>query len=103
MLKVYSKIVPDLFVGGVRQKIRRMKNELFELRYFLEKNVKIRTEPLLKRIAMLESCNVTLGEKLVSSQQENSVLRFRQKNLIENVHDSSSRAVNSAVAPSKRK
>jgi predicted nuclease with TOPRIM domain len=55
--------------------MKKMKAELNELRYHLERNVKQRTEPLLKRIALLESCNTTLCDKLASVRKELTALK----------------------------
>lgn len=55
--------------------IRKMKAELNEHRYHLEQNVERRTEHLLKRIALLESCNTTLSGKLALAHKEITALR----------------------------
>jgi len=52
-----------------------MAAELDEHRYFLEKTVAIRTEQLLRRITLLESCNETLCAKLASTNKEFDTLK----------------------------
>lgn len=67
-----------LFVRKVTLKTNKMKAELNELRYCLEQNVERRTEHLLIRIALLESCNETLCNKLALYQEELAGLRSVQ-------------------------
>lgn len=50
--------------------IKKMQAELDEHRYHLERKVEQRTEYLLKHIALLESCNATLCDKLALAQKE---------------------------------
>ena len=50
--------------------INKMQDELTEHRYHLEQKVEQETEQLLKRIALLESCNATLCDKLAVAQKE---------------------------------
>ena len=47
-----------------------MQAELDEHRYYLERKVEQRTEQLMKRIALLESCNAALGEKLAQANRD---------------------------------
>jgi hypothetical protein len=53
----------------------KMAAELDEHRYYLEKNIAIRTEQLLKRITLLESCNETLCAKLAAASKELETLK----------------------------
>lgn len=48
----------------------KMKTELNEHRHRLEQSVESRTEQLLKRIALLESCNATLSGRLALAHKE---------------------------------
>lgn len=64
-----------LFIGKVMQDMKKMKAELNEHRYCLERNVEQRTENLLKRIALLESCNATLSGKLALAHRELAALK----------------------------
>jgi len=75
MLNRYKKSGAMLFVGKAMLDMKKMKTELNEHRYYLEQNVERRTESLLKRIALLESCNTTLCDKLASVRKELVVLK----------------------------
>ena len=75
MLNSYKKSGAMLFVGKAMRDINKMKAELNELRYHLERNVEQRTEALSKRIALLESCNTTLCDKLASARKELAALK----------------------------
>jgi len=55
--------------------MKKMKAELNEHRYFLERNVERETAHLLKRIALLESCNATLSGKLTLAHNEIAALK----------------------------
>lgn len=57
------------------QSLAEMAAELNEHRYNLERNVSRRTEHLVKRIDLLESCNAKLCGKLAAAQREISELR----------------------------
>lgn len=70
MLKRYKKPGAALFVGKLVHDMKKMKAELKEHRYCLERNIEQRTGYLLKRIALLESCNATLCEKLALARKE---------------------------------
>lgn len=70
MLNGYRKSDTTLFVRKIMLEMKAMKAELNEHRYCLERNVERRTEQLLRRIALLESCNATLSDKLVSAYNE---------------------------------
>lgn len=50
--------------------INKMKAELNQHRYYLERKVEQRTEQLLKRLVLLESCNSTLCDKLAIANKE---------------------------------
>lgn len=54
---------------------KEMEAELNQHRYYLERHVELRTEQLIKRIALLESCNTTLGSKLALSRTELAALK----------------------------
>lgn len=69
MVNKYKKSSTELFVFRLMQQMNKMKSELHEHRYYLEKNVAQRTEDLTKRIEVLETCNAALCSKLVSSQR----------------------------------
>lgn len=75
MLNSYEKSGAMLFVGKAMRDMKKMKAELNELRYHLEQNVAQRTESLSKRIALLESCNTTLCDKLASARKELAALK----------------------------
>lgn len=55
--------------------MKKMKLELNEHRYFLERNVERETAHLSRHIAMLESCNATLSGKLALAQKEIAALK----------------------------
>lgn len=80
MLKRYNKPGVALFVGKLMHDMKKMKAELKEHRYYLERNVEQRTEHLLKRIALLESCNATLGEKLALARKESGSQKLAEPN-----------------------
>ena len=67
-----------LFIRGVMLDItdkKEMEAELNQHRYHLERHVELRTEQLIKRMALLESCNTTLGGKLASAMMELTALK----------------------------
>lgn len=70
MLKRYKTPGAALLVGKLVHDMKKMKAELKEHRYCLERNIEQRTGYLLKRIALLESCNTTLCEKLALARRE---------------------------------
>lgn len=53
----------------VRPGLNEMKLELNEHHFYLERNVAFRSDHLLKRIAVLESCHLTLCAKLARVPQ----------------------------------
>lgn len=61
-----------LFIMGAMRDITEMKvmeAELNEHRYNLERKVEQRTEQLMRRISLLESCNATLCDKLANAMK----------------------------------
>ncbi len=64
MSNLYKASGSTLFIGKIMHDMKKMKAELKEHRYCLERNVELRTGHLLTRIALLESCNETLCAKL---------------------------------------
>lgn len=71
----YEKSGSTPSAGKVMPDMNKMEAELKELRYYMERNVELRTENLLKRIAVLESCNATLCDKLAQAHQEPVALK----------------------------
>ena len=55
--------------------MKKMAAELNEHRYYLEQKVAQSTEYLQKRIALLESCNATLCEKLTQTREALAALK----------------------------
>lgn len=78
-----ASVVPDesgapLFIMGAMRDITEMKvmeAELNEHRYNLERKVEQRTEQLMKRISLLESCNATLCDKLEHTMKDAAELK----------------------------
>jgi hypothetical protein len=68
-LKKYTQTSAALFHLKVVRAMKKMNSELDEHRYFFERNVARRTEQLIRRIELLESCNANLCFKLAQSQQ----------------------------------
>lgn len=67
-----------LFIRGVMLDItdkKEMEAELHGYRHHLERHVDLRTGQLMKRIALLESCNASLGDKLALTQRELAALK----------------------------
>lgn len=70
-----------LFIRGVMLDVTEKKEleaELLGHRYYLERNVEMRTEQLVRRMALLESCNVALGAKLALAQKELAALKLQK-------------------------
>ena len=65
---MFKKSSSALFTFRLTQLLKKMKSELDEHRYYLERNVARRTEELTRRIELLEACNASLCSKLASSQ-----------------------------------
>ena len=78
MLNRYNKPGSTLFIGKIMHDMKKMKAELKEHRYHLERSVALKTEHLLKRIDLLESCNATLCCKLTLAQKEIYALKPAQ-------------------------
>ena len=72
----YEKSGAILYVRKVMLDRKKMKDELNEHRYFLERKVEEETAHLLKRIALLESCNATLSERLALANKEIFALKL---------------------------
>lgn len=67
-----------LFIRGAMLDItdkKEMEAELSQHRYCLERHVESRTEQLMRRISLLESCNAALGDKLALARMELSALK----------------------------
>lgn len=67
-----------LFIRGVMLDItdkKEMEAELNQHRYRLDRHVESRTRQLMKRMALLESCNATLSEKLAMARMELTALK----------------------------
>lgn len=75
MSQRYEKSDVTLFVRKAMLDMKRMKAELNEHRYFLERNVEQETAHLSKRIALLESCNAALSAKLTLAHREIAALK----------------------------
>ena len=71
----YEKTDITLFVRKAMLDMKKIKAELNEHRYFLERNVERETGHLLKRIALLESCHATLSGKLALAHKEIAALK----------------------------
>lgn len=56
--------------------MKKIKAELNEHRHRFEWNIEQRTGHLLKRIALLESCNATLSAKLALAHKELTALKW---------------------------
>jgi PAS domain S-box-containing protein len=75
---VHDESGSPLFSSGVMLDItdkKEMETQLHEYRYSLDRHVMHRTGQLLKRMAMLESCNASLGEKIASALREITFLK----------------------------
>ncbi|OGT15918.1 MAG: hypothetical protein A3J49_01945 [Gallionellales bacterium RIFCSPHIGHO2_02_FULL_57_16] len=60
--------------------IKRLESELNEHRYYLEQKVEQRTEQLIRRITLLESCNATLCNKLAQAKRDVAALHKQLAN-----------------------
>jgi hypothetical protein len=78
MLNGYKRSGATLFIRKAMLNMKKMKAELNEHRYYLERNVEQRTEHLLKHIAVLESCNAALCGKLALVQRDPATLQPAQ-------------------------
>lgn len=80
-----------LFVMGAMRDITEMKTmeeELNEHRYYLEKKVEQRTEQLVRRINLLESCNATLCDKLAQARRDISELHKQLDSALSGIYPS---------------
>lgn len=82
MSNEYRKSDTTLFIRKVMLNMKKMKAELNEHRYFLERNVERETAHLLKRIALLESCNAALSAKLALAHQDLALLRQQPAHIL---------------------
>ena len=80
MERKYRKSSSDLFRFRLAQQVTKMRHELHQHRHYLEQNVALRTEHLIRRIEVLETCNAALCNKLVASREalENCTSRFAE-------------------------
>ncbi len=64
-------------IGAMRDitEVKVMEAELNEHRYYLERKVEQRTEQLMRRITLLESCNAALCDKLAQAGRDIVALR----------------------------
>lgn len=62
--------------------LKKLEAELNEHRYYLDRKVEQRTEQLVKRIKLLESCNTTLCDKLAQAKR---VIASLQKQIESNL------------------
>lgn len=75
---VNNESAATLFIQGALRDIAEMKAmeaELNEHRYYLERKVEQRTEQLMRRLALLESCNASLCDKLALAHKELAALK----------------------------
>ncbi len=70
MMKNYQKSNSMLLNFKLIHELKKLRAEVHEHRYYLDKNVARRTEYLSLRIGVLESCNKTLCGKLASTRKE---------------------------------
>lgn len=76
-----------LFIRGVMLNItdkKGMEAELAQHRYYLERNVELRTGQLVRRTAVLESCNKALCDKLALAKNELAMLDRRPERTCSN-------------------
>jgi hypothetical protein len=67
-----TEVYGSTLLFKVRPGRDEMKQELNEHHFYLERNVALRSDDLLKRIAVLESCQFTLLEKLAQAPRRAS-------------------------------
>jgi len=77
MLKGYKKSDSLLFVRKLMRDMEKMKIELNEHRYYLERSVERRTQHLMARIALLESCNASLCDKLACAYKMSATIKLQ--------------------------
>ena len=86
MLNGYKKSGSTFSAEKLKLEMKKMEAELNELRYFMERNVERRTETLLKRIAVLESCNAALCDKLALASKESVVPKQPSAHTLPNIN-----------------
>jgi hypothetical protein len=74
LMKKYKRTNTTLFVLKVMRRMKQMQSELEEHRYYLERNVDLKTLHLTRRIDLLESCNTNLCGKLAITKKELAAL-----------------------------
>lgn len=82
MMNGNKKSATRFYTSNVMLHMKKMQTELNEHRYHLERKVEQRTEHLVKRIAVLESCNATLCDKLALAQKEIFALKKQTAHLL---------------------
>lgn len=95
MMNGNKKPATRLNVNEAMLEMKKMQAELAEHRYNLEQHVEKRTEQLLKRISLLESCNATLCDKLAAAQKE--LIAFKQLQAAPTVSKKDTEQINRAV------
>lgn len=81
-----------LFIRGVMLDItcrKEMESELAQHRNYLERNVEMRTLQLVKRLTILESCNLALCDKLAMSMKNPAMLNQQPGRLCQTQHEES--------------
>jgi len=86
MLNGYKNSGSTLSAGKLMLEMKKMEVELKELRYYMEQNVERRTETLLKRITVLESCNAALCDKLAMANKEPAILKPQSAHTLPNIN-----------------
>jgi len=86
MLNGYKNSGSTLSAGKLMLEMKKMEAELKELRYYMEQNVERRTETLLKRITVLESCNAALCDKLAMANKEPAMLKQQPVHTLPNIN-----------------
>lgn len=79
-----------LFIRGVMLNItdkKGMEAELAQHRYYLERNVELRTEQLVRRMTVLESCNKALCDKLAMFMKNPAMLNQQPGRLCQMQHE----------------
>lgn len=57
--------------------VKRLEAELNEHRYNIERKVEQRTEQLMRRLSLLESCNASLCDKLAQAKRDIAALHLQ--------------------------
>ena len=71
----------DATIKRLQENLKEMEAELNVHRYYIERQVEQRTEQLMKRISVLESCNATLVDKLALANKELVALKQQSAEL----------------------